>query len=295
VSRLTLDGQTEAAAAVSGLLDFFGVAGDKTTQQALESLRTKSNTVRYCRPTDAPVAVDGARLYVLGPPLDEKLLMRSRVSGRNADTYGPAMDTLRFEVAPGDLLAQPDSPFGTLYAIPMRLSQEMPFFKTHYWASQNWRRIDGTWLDSSADLALQLDNATNNTCLVLAIELDGGDVLLFPGDAQVGNWQSWNDAQWTVNGEQKTGPGLLARTIFYKVGHHGSNNATQRQHGLELMDGLQVAMLPVDEDAAHKRGWTRMPEPDLIAALRTQSKNNLLRADTPIAEGQHELYIEVSL
>jgi hypothetical protein len=42
-------------------------------------------------------------------------------------------------------------------------------------------------------LALQLDSDTNNTSLVLAFELGkSGRVLLFPGDAQVGNWLSWH-------------------------------------------------------------------------------------------------------
>jgi len=43
-----------------------------------------------------------------------------------------------------------------------------------------------------------LQSATNNTSLVLAIELEDGDVMLFAGDAQVGNWLSWQDLTWTL-------------------------------------------------------------------------------------------------
>src|SRR6266699_2202355 len=68
-----------------------------------------------------------------------------------------------------------------------------------------------------------LDSMTNNTSLVLAIELADGDVLLFAADAQVGNWLSWQDLKWTVGTSPVTGPDLLKRTIFYKVGHHGSH------------------------------------------------------------------------
>ncbi len=295
-ARLALDGRLGAAAEVNSILDFFGAAGDKTTKLALEALRAKTTNIRYCRPTDRPWDPPGvqARIYVLGPPLDQTFLMRSTPSRRNADTYGPAMDTLLFEVAPGEVLAAPDSPFGTLHAIPMHSSQDLPFFKANYWAADAWRRIDGTWLDSSAALALQLDNATNNTCLVLAIELEDGDVLLFPGDAQIGSWQSWATLKWTRDGElERTGPGLLSRTIVYKVGHHGSHNATLRQAGLELMDRLQYAMLPVDEAAAHRRGWKRMPEPDLITALERQSQKGLLRADIKPPESESDLYYEV--
>jgi hypothetical protein len=68
----------------------------------------------------------------------------------------------------------------------------MDFFKEQYWkadAEYEWRRIDMGWLGGSSELALQLDSLTNNTSLVVAIELsDGGDVLLCAADAQVGNW-----------------------------------------------------------------------------------------------------------
>jgi hypothetical protein len=38
-----------------------------------------------------------------------------------------------------------------------------------------------------------------------------------------------------------------------------------------------------------------MPEPDLITALERQSKHNLIRADTPPAPGETDLYREVSV
>ena len=57
--------------------------------------------------------------------------------------------------------------------------------------TDDWRRIDSDWRLSSARLALQLDDATNNTSLVLAFELADGRVLLFPADAQIGSWRSW--------------------------------------------------------------------------------------------------------
>ena len=36
---------------------------------------------------------------------------------------------------------------------------------------QSWRRIDAAWLGASETMALQLDSATNNTSLAIAIEL----------------------------------------------------------------------------------------------------------------------------
>ena len=69
--------------------------------------------------------------------------------------------------------------------------------------------------------------------------------------------------------------------MLYKVGHHGSHNATLREHGLELMrhDDL-VALLPVDEEFARgqHRPWN-MPFPPLHRRLRQRTKGRILRAD----------------
>src|SRR5262249_48799614 len=111
----------------------------------------------------------------------------------------------------------------------------------------DWRRIDNDWLSPAETFALQADHLTNNTSLVLAFELpnsDGADnkVLLFTGDAQVGNWLSWYDIkEWrAVDGarphQAKPDIGeLLGRVALYKVGHHGSHNATLSTQGVECM------------------------------------------------------------
>ena len=75
---------------------------------------------------------------------------------------------------------------------------------------------------------------------MLAIErVADGKVLLFPADAQEGNWLSWHDDEDEVEVTGGAGAGtvtaadLLARTVFYKVGHHSSHNATAKGKGLE--------------------------------------------------------------
>ena len=60
---------------------------------------------------------------------------------------------------------------------------------------QAWRRIGFAWLDGAEALALKLDRITNNTSLVLALEIgpaaaQDNPVLLFAADAQIGNWLS---------------------------------------------------------------------------------------------------------
>ena len=62
---------------------------------------------------------------------------------------------------------------------------------------------------------------------------------------------------------------LLKNAIFYKVGHHGSHNATLRTQGLEEMVRLRVAMIPVDHAMAVKKRWGKMPLDDLVTALES--------------------------
>ncbi len=73
---------------------------------------------------------------------------------------------------------------------------------------------------------------------------------------------------------------ILSRTVFYKVGHHGSHNATLRQQGLEMMDADRlVAVIPVDQEWAHTvKKWSH-PEQNLLDALEERTKGRVLRAD----------------
>ena len=142
------------------------------------------------------------------------------------------------------------------------------------------RSISGDWTQAADALALKLDSDTNNTSLVLAFELPDGRVLLFPGDAQVGNWESWEDQLYPAEpaeGErQQTIEEILRRVVFYKVGHHASHNATARARGLELMtDPRLCAAIPVVEAVAKiqgpgkktpGKGW-KMPWPELNKEL----------------------------
>ena len=50
--------------------------------------------------------------------------------------------------------------------------------------------------------------------------------MFFAADAQRGNWASWKDVTFEDGAETVTAKELLARTVLYKVGHHGSHNAT---------------------------------------------------------------------
>jgi len=283
LSQLQLAG-AHGAVEIAGVLDFFGAAKGASTADALANARSLVRKPRYCLPAEAPTELPnvGARIYVLGPPPDEKWLRKIRPSTREKETYGLALEALPLFVASIRAAlegGEAGRPFDRKFEIP-ESAAGLPFFKERYW-SDDRRRIDGDWLMGVPDLALQLDSLTNNTSLVLAIELSDEDVLLFAADAQVGNWLSWHDLKWTVGGRTVAGPDLLKRAILYKVGHHGSHNATLRSEGMEWMDRLRVAMLPVDEEMAKKKHWTQMPLPELVTALERRASGGVLRVDRP--------------
>ena len=144
----------------------------------------------------------------------------------------------------------------------------------------SWRTIDDDWLMQAEALALFLDTFTNNSSLVLAIELmESKKVLLFAADAQTGNWLSWDKVPWVdknVNTDD-----LLARTVFYKVGHHASHNATLVAGFEKMKHPDLVAFIPVhkqDPNITKKNGW-KMPAENLFVKLKEKTSNRVLQMD----------------
>jgi hypothetical protein len=290
-----------AATQVEDVLGFFGAAGSGSTEDALNIVRDCARTTRFCRPDDDPITlrqVPGVRFFVLGPPENEELIKRSDPSKRNSEVYEDAEHALNLDnaffaaVLPGETpesVREVSLPFDRCYQIPVEKARQTRFFQRHYYEEdseqprykdQAWRRIQADWTSMASQLALHLDNDTNNTSLALAIELvDSGKVLLFPADAQVGNWLSWADLSWTVDGREVNAEDLLRRTVLYKVGHHGSHNATLRDQGLEKMEsGDLVALIPVHQEMAKKKKWS-MPFPPLYNRLLEKTNGRVLRID----------------
>ncbi len=286
-AAMTLAGDGDGAAEISELLDSFGATGGgNSTVDALRIVKEKMKPgeVRYFLPGGEPVEFADPKfnIYVLGPPHDEKQLKKTLPSKKEPETYGLA----DFGAEIGTPLSGSDdeTPFDGHRPIPFTSAQSMPFFQQHYWGpgaeAPDWRRIDSAWLSGASDLALALDSATNNTSLVLALEFEDGAVLLFVADAQVGNWLSWENVSFEVRGRERvTGHDLLARSVFYKVGHHGSHNATLRAKGLDLMTSLRIAAIPVNHQMAVKKRWGNMPLPELIEALEKKAKDGVVRID----------------
>jgi len=290
----------------------FGAKGEKVRAARDAAIKlAASDKVRFLEPKDAPFELPvapGIRVYVLGPPRDKALI---GVTDRAGETY--AMN--RFGMAPvvlglnnsfevGDVAWNDETaPFDPNEGFDLSdilnatdastqltnkeeaESRARTFELVHARytdeAGEPWRRIDHDWLGVSADLAIQIDQRTNNSSLVLAFEfLDTGRVMLFVGDAQVGNWLSWKDVHWPVEDKTVSARDLLARTVFYKVGHHGSHNATLKQNGLELMTSPDLsAFIPTNADDAKKVGWGEMPFEPLLGDLQKRTSQRVVRAD----------------
>lgn len=84
------------------------------------------------------------------------------------------------------------------------------------WIRRSLRKSRGEQLLS---IVRSLDHAMNNTSLILLFEV-GNRKLLFPGDAQYENWMYGLQQDWVKK--------LLIGVDVYKVGHHGSLNATPK-------------------------------------------------------------------
>lgn len=321
--RLRVAGSPKASALMN-LLEFAGPLGagrGATTSDALGFIRARAERPRFCYPGREPLSlpdVDGVRVYVLGPPENEQLLKRSDPTKRGKEVYELAFvtESARAFITALDAAEGPfenlttdqrrdyelSLPFDRSVQVPIEVARQNAFFCHHYGFpgspptasphadALSWRRIDTDWLEATDSLALRLDSDTNNTCLVIAIELTAtGKVLLFPADAQVGNWLSWADLCWPKGAKPEdphaiTAAHLLARTVLYKVGHHASHNATLREKGLELMTSEElVALIPVDEEEArNKRHWD-MPFPALLGRLEQKTKGRMIRADRTVA------------
>jgi hypothetical protein len=118
-----------------------------------------------------------------------------------------------------------------------------------------------------------LDDQMNNTSLILLFEV-GGRKLLFPGDAQIENW-SWALQDAPDHARTRA---LLAGVDFYKVGHHGSRNATPKQLLWEnfakrgrARGRLKTALSTLKGKHGSKSKKTEVPRETLLAALKDET------------------------
>lgn len=309
-------GNRDAAGAIDSLLGFFGetsvALGSSGTvdgatfaaaaKNSIDTVRGLAKQADYRAPGEPVIEPDwlpGFRFYVLGPPRDLDAIHDTGVHGSSELYALTALTRAALRHSSGDKKdpAGDDSTAQAPFDKRFQLAQTDPsivaaFSKTYFNSSESWRAVDTDWLNGASNLAIQLDKFTNNTSLVIAIErIADGKVLLFPGDAQEGNWLSWHgpSIKWDVTGSDGktatvTAKDLLARTVFYKVGHHSSHNATPKEKGLEMMarESELTAFIPVDRQVALGRspaGTWKMPARQLYRRLLDKCQGRVVRSD----------------
>ena len=146
------------------------------------------------------------------------------------------------------------------------------FFPTHNrWVIRQLRALRG---DQMLRLVRILDKAMNNTSVILLFEV-GGKKLLFPGDAQIENWE------YALHLDKDANMKLLKDVHFYKVGHHGSRNATPktlwnnfatRSADKKKRGRLQTMMSTMKGKHGQKTNHTEVPRSTLVNELMNLSE-----------------------
>lgn len=142
--------------------------------------------------------------------------------------------------------------------------------------------IDGVRPDVLAARAQAADKTINNQSLVTLFSF-GGKNLLFAGDAQWGNWENflYGGAFGTPGHTEMTAQAkdILSKIDFYKVGHHGSRNATPKDAVAAMRHGC-VGMCSTQLGA-----YNEVPRGPLLQALSTQMDGKLARSDQIAVKG----------
>jgi beta-lactamase superfamily II metal-dependent hydrolase len=244
----------EAMAAV------MNIAGNQAALDFLHSGFNGKAEVRYLQAGDkiTKPPIPGLSVKVLGPPRDQTFL--SKMDPPAGQRY------LRLGDNGHALQANVLKPFGDKWVVP-RKDKALDHLRMDE-ASE--KQVIEQLTDASLEeLAFTVDQALNNTSVVLLLTFAGQN-LLFPGDAQYGNWKVWLD--------QEGSDELLAGVHFYKVSHHGSFNATPKS-AVEKMNEF-AAMV-----STQNVPWASIPRLPLMKALAERSKNKVIRSDSLAVQG----------
>ena len=341
-ARKRLGAQLDKAGLSAGIdemlaLEGFGAAGktgiskattERSVAAAMRYLTAKvpdEKKRKYFLPHEAidVAGVPGLRVISLGPPRSRSELNKDepKAAGERDRVYDKGHGlSFGFSFGLGGLLpaSETDSdedagedymPFAAGHSLRGKgKDPNARFFEFLYGKDDRhplgWRRIERDWLFALDWFARKINVEVNNSSLVLALELTASrKVLLFAGDAQYGNWLSWDDRPIKLDdGSSTTVQELLGRTVLYKVGHHGSHNATLKgtvDSGYANLDWLGrdgvakdefVAMIPANEPwalAVKPDPWVH-PLPAIRAALDEKAKGRVFQSNIDFAAMKRE-------
>ena len=135
------------------------------------------------------------------------------------------------------------------------------------------RQLRSVRANQLLELVKFVDSSLNNTSVIMLFEA-GGEKLLFPGDAQIENWQ------YALSKPEVRA--LLKETTVYKVGHHGSRNATPKTLWKDFSKKSDQADKPgrlktVISTMKGKHGETpdtAVPLPKMVDTMKAESNYN---------------------
>jgi beta-lactamase superfamily II metal-dependent hydrolase len=202
----------------------------------------------------ASASLPGVTVHLLGPSRDPAVI-------RDMD---PPTGKGYLRLAGSDGNGGSGLPFRRRWALTPKEFDATAAF-AHLRLPEKYRKnVDALGEDDDLAVAVALDAAVNGTSLMLMFEI-GKAFLLFPGDAQWGTWNAVLSDPASVD--------LLKKTVFYKVGHHGSHNATPKDFVEKELStfSAMVSTRPMPK-------WKLIPKKELMDALQTKSKA-IVRSD----------------
>ncbi len=253
--------------AVKEQLEFLGDDNELANRDAVKNLMTMSRRRRYVRFGDNPglgTLLPGVTVDVLGPPDLEQTRSITKQPSKDKGQFWHLIQTRAAFWAQQGGDTYPEGAPKPLF--PRHVLQHPPWdarwFRYHAQREQ---------AESMLSLVRSLDDQMNNTSVILLFSI-GKTRLLFPGDAQYENWMY-----------ALSQPGVrekLADVNLYKVGHHGSLNATPKDlwNGFANRGGATAKSRLISflstKDGVHgsSADKTEVPRSTLCSALQKESQ-----------------------
>jgi len=218
---------------------------------------TKGAYVYAGSPSGLEEMLPGVRVTVLGPPtLEQSKDIKSQTDWDPAEFWKlqkKMAATMQNNATPGK---------GSSSLFPKAATVPVSDAPSHLkWVID---KLDKGHTQNIQRIVRALDNAMNNTSVILLLEIEDR-VLLLPGDAQLENWQY---ALQTTGIAEK-----LKNTGIYKVGHHGSTNATPKSlwnlfanRSLRQKPGRLISLL-----STQRGEHNQVPRKSLVDALDAET------------------------
>jgi beta-lactamase superfamily II metal-dependent hydrolase len=229
-----------------------GLGGTPEVRFLGAAQRDTGSTKEVTRLKD-PAGLRGVTVRVLGPPSDPKLLRKMEPPA--SERY------LRAGRGGARVPVNGLDPFARKWQAGAAATRKRLGFTAA--EERGARQLLNRSLE---DVAFALDSFVNNTSLVLLFSVRGQH-LLFPGDAQYGNWKSWLDGT--------DASALLDQVSFLKVAHHGSHNATPKRALEGMRTGAFAAMV-----STQSRPWKSIPQRTLMKRLGEKTATRVFRSDS---------------